>query len=99
MPAEIDVHARLSQCLQLARLMVKDQNGLARIQPLDELRGRFAHLDAAPRALRVGAAVKINLAAEQHGLVAQETDVRGREKGVHLGAALLFPVASEGEAR
>lgn len=65
--------------------------GLVRIQPLDELRGRFAHLDAAPRALRVGAAVKINLAAEQHGLVAQETDVRGREKGVHLGAALLFP--------
>ena len=99
MPAEIDVHARRGQLLQLARLMVKDQNGLARVQPLDELRGRFAHLDPAPRALRVGAAVKINLAAEQHGLVAQETDVRGREKGVHLGAALLFPVASEGEAR
>ena len=98
-PAEIDVHARRGQRLQLARLMVKDQNGLVRIQPLDELRRRFAHLDAAPRALRVGATVKINLAAEQHGLVAQEADVRGREKGVHLGAALLFPVASEGEAR
>ena len=99
MPAEIDVHARRGQRLQLARLVVEDQNGLVRIQSLDELRGRFTHLDAAPRALRVGAAVKINLAAEQHGLVAQETDVRGREKGVHLGAALLFPVASEGEAR
>jgi len=92
-PAEIDVHARRGQRLQLARLVVKDQNGLVRIQPLDELRGRFTHLDAAPRALRIGAAVKINLAAEQRGLVAQETDVADARRRPSSGLALvLFPV-------
>lgn len=98
-PAEIDVYADGRERLQLARLVVENKKRLTQVKSFDKLCGCFARINAASKTLRVGAAIKINLAAEQHGLVAQEADVRGREKGVHLGAALLFPVASEGEAR
>ena len=43
MPAQIQIHARVSQLLQLPRLMIDHDNRFALVQPFYKLRRRRAH--------------------------------------------------------
>ena len=97
--AEVYVDARVRKLLQLLGLVVEDNDGLILIHIRRDLVGRLARFDAAARAVRVGAAIKVELSVDEHALVAQERDVRVLQKFVHARVALLLLALAEGEAR
>ena len=97
MAAEVQVHPGVGQLLQLPRLVVQDEDGLALVHvPGDIFRG-LPLLDAPAGALVVGAAVEIKAVVDEHALVLQEVDIGVSQKDIHARVAGLGFILVEGE--